>query len=277
MVFRRYDSVDAFASDMLPILLENEVQNNLIISLITDSNKRNTSDWLLATVSSGGGPCLVALLIQPFDLLLYEVSNDPFCGAAELLSRELRRIGCSPVGVTAESSLCARFAEAYSHSSESSLKMTMAAMRLDTLSAFNRAPGFCRMLDERDMTYAPHWERAFSQECKVHVFTVTEITRRLTRRLGKDNHCIWEDGKPVSQAVHGRDTPNGAVINGVYTPPEYRGCGYATSVVGELSQRLLDRGAGFCCLFADASNPASMALYRNLGYNVVCELDVRKF
>jgi len=127
------------------------------------------------------------------------------------------------------------------------------------------------------MFFVPYWEHAFSEDCRVHVFTIQENIDRIRKRLGKDSHFIWEDGQPVSQAVHGRDTPNGAIINWVYTPPHFRGRGYATSVVAELSRSLLDSGKSFCCLFADASNPISCELYRKLGFYDVCNFDEIRF
>ena len=123
------------------------------------------------------------------------------------------------------------------------------------------------------MSFTPSWEQAFCIDCHTPVFTLSENEERIRTRIGKDTHFIWEDGQPVSQAVYGRDTPNGAVVNWVYTPPQYRGHGYATSVVAELSKSLFDRGKLFCCLFADADNPASRSVYRKLGYYDVCEFE----
>ncbi len=67
------------------------------------------------------------------------------------------------------------------------------------------------------------------------------------------------------------------MVNAVYTPPHYRGNGYASSVVAELSQILLDRGNQFCCLFADAKNPISCGIYRKIGYENQCIMDELKF
>ncbi|MDW7657647.1 MAG: GNAT family N-acetyltransferase [Bacillota bacterium] len=72
-------------------------------------------------------------------------------------------------------------------------------------------------------------------------------------------------------------TENGAVVNSVYTPPHYRNNGYATSLVASLSQRLLDQGYKFTCLFADAENPVSCGIYRKIGYVDQCIFDVLRF
>lgn len=82
---------------------------------------------------------------------------------------------------------------------------------------------------------------------------------------------VWDDDGPVSMAAWTGKTPNGVRVNFVYTPPELRGRGYATSCVAALSQRLLDQGNAYCCLYTDLANPTSNAIYRRIGYRPVCD------
>ena len=278
MLFRQYDNIEAFNADVLDILLEHEVQNNLLISLITNDSAQHAKDWFLAAVTSdGGGIALTAICTKPFDLILFETGNISSGDAVDLLVNEMRRVNFNPPGVMAAPGLARRFSDYYAGTGAGRLHMTSSIMRLDKLAEHKAAPGALRALEKRDMFFAPYWERAFSEDCRTPVFSIPEYTRRLTGRLGKDTHFIWEDGVPVSQAVHGRDTPNGAVINGVYTPPHYRGRGYAKSAVAGLSKSLLDRGVPFCCLFADSDNQVSCGLYKSLGYYEVCSLDNIRF
>ena len=279
MEYRHYNSVEAFKSAVYEVLLEDEAQNNLLISLIADSNVRFASDWLMAAIHGDSGDIeLIAICTKPFNLLLYEPAGTRQDGAAELVARELLKSGFDPEGVTAERGLARRFAGAFCYKGGfHRLHMTMNIMRLDKLKDCKHAPGFYRTLEARDIFFAPYWERAFSEECRVPALTIPENTERLYNRIGKNTHYIWENGVPVSQAVYGRDTPNGAVINSVYTPPFYRGHGYATSIVATLSKNLLEHGKSFCCLYADADNPISCSVYRKLGYNNVCTLEDIKF
>jgi predicted GNAT family acetyltransferase len=57
----------------------------------------------------------------------------------------------------------------------------------------------------------------------------------------------------------------------VYTPPHLRKQGYATSCVAALTQRMLDSGKRFCCLYTDLTNPTSNAIYQKIGYQPVCD------
>ena len=55
-------------------------------------------------------------------------------------------------------------------------------------------------------------------------------------------------------------------VGPVYTPPEHRKRGYASSAVAAASEQALAEGATRCMLFTDVSNPTSNSIYRALGY-----------
>jgi predicted GNAT family acetyltransferase len=94
----------------------------------------------------------------------------------------------------------------------------------------------------------------------------------IERRLAQNTLSIWEvDGVAVAMCGHGGRTPNGIRIGPVYTPPEHRGRGYATSLTARVSQRQLDDGRRFCFLYTDRANPTSNAIYERIGYRKVCE------
>jgi predicted GNAT family acetyltransferase len=64
-------------------------------------------------------------------------------------------------------------------------------------------------------------------------------------------------------------TDNGMTVGGVYTPPELRGKGYATSCVAELSRNILQSGKKFCVLTTDLANPTSNSIYIKIGYKPI--------
>ena len=78
---------------------------------------------------------------------------------------------------------------------------------------------------------------------------------------------LWEhQGQPVSLAAAVRPTRHGVGICRVYTPPEHREHGFASACVAELSQRQLDAGREFCCLYTELANPISNSIYQKIGY-----------
>jgi len=285
MQFHRYFNVDEFKAVVLELLFEDEVVNNLPIGIVSGSNMNNaafsTADWLLSMVTDDGGDIvLIAICTKPYCLLLYEPKGKKHKDSIEFLISRLESIDFMPPGVFAPFGLGNIFVETYNKlnantgkSLDIKMHKTLILMKLEKLAGYKAATGEGRVLTEDDLTYVPFWEQAFCIDCQVPTFTLEENKERIQTRIGKDTHFIWEDGLPVAQAVYGRETPNGAVINWVYTPPLYRGRGYATSVVAAVVKSILRQGKAYCCLFADAMNKTSCNLYRKLGFYDVCEFD----
>ena len=92
-------------------------------------------------------------------------------------------------------------------------------------------------------------------------------------RIQRQELFLWDNaGTLCSMAAWSGRTPHGVRIGYVYTPPNLRAHGYASSCVAETSQRALDTGYRFCFLFTDVSNPTSNAIYQRLGYSPVCDV-----
>ena len=115
------------------------------------------------------------------------------------------------------------------------------------------------------------WMVAFAKDAlpKAEHMAAEEAMLKAHDRVQQSSIAVWDkDGEIVSQAaVSGTDAV--ARVNFVYTPPEHRGNGYASAVVAQLSQQLLDQGRDMCCLYADARNTVSNAIYRKIGYEFV--------
>ena len=277
MKFTRYENIKSFADDTLEILLENEVQNNLPIAFTKNERGADTSDWMLGSIKdASGGIVLIAACTPPHNIVLYETRNKPNDAAVNLLINELKSMGFTPPGVLAEQGLARRFAQTHS-GGKFRTNLSMNIMRLDKVNEIPKAPGHCRPIREDDLFYLPYWDMAFAEECNIEVPDILTSVERKRATLDRNTHYIWEDRHPVSMAGNSRNTENGAVVTAVYTPPHYRGKGYASSTVAKLSQILLERGNKFCCLFADAANPISCGIYRKIGFCDVCVFDELKF
>jgi predicted GNAT family acetyltransferase len=89
-------------------------------------------------------------------------------------------------------------------------------------------------------------------------------------RIQQGSVYLWENGVPVSMAVSARPTRNGITVGTVYTPPEQRSYGYATSCVASLCKELLGEYK-FCVLYTDLSNPVSNSIYIRIGFKEYCD------
>jgi predicted GNAT family acetyltransferase len=66
-------------------------------------------------------------------------------------------------------------------------------------------------------------------------------------------------------------------IGPVYTPPEARRRGYASSAVAAVSREALATGAHTCMLYTDLANPTSNKIYADVGYRRIAEWEERVF
>ena len=80
-----------------------------------------------------------------------------------------------------------------------------------------------------------------------------------------------DNGIPVSMAGFTRAMQTVVGVAFVYTPPYWRGKGYATSCVAKVSQIALDIGFMKCVLYTDLLNPTSNSIYQKIGYTPVCD------
>ena len=84
--------------------------------------------------------------------------------------------------------------------------------------------------------------------------------------LKKSQWFVWEDnGECVCLLGSMCETDTERWIVPVYTPPEFRGRGYASSLVAAVSQRIVDSGKKGM-LFTDLANPTSNNIYSAVGY-----------
>jgi hypothetical protein len=274
MIFQRYTDIKSFSGDVSEVLYENEIQNNMIIGF---THREMGSDWFLASVKDGGSVVLAAACTPPHNITLYSSGNRPNDGAVAFLCKEINALNIKLPGVLAERGLARRFAETYSADSFYLHHSLVVMQLISQTNVFIKASGSHRLLNLNDLHFVPYWRSALSAECNIHAYSIEHHAESIPKQVEAGTHYIWEDSQPVSMAHTSRRTRDGASIAGVYTPPHFRGKGYATSVVAQLSQDLLDRGNKFCFLFADASNPVSCGMYRKIGYNGVCEMDEYRF
>lgn len=280
MKFHLYEDINKYIDDVMDYLAAHEIQSNMIISnCLRAKNGMDTSNWFLGTIKDSEGELKIAtIMTPPHNLLLYEhyPINDE---AVELLAHEMESIRIPIPGVLADKSLAARFTDKYTSISGRRIKdkKNLRIYRLDKSKEIPLSSGRMRPADHKDLYYLPYWSIGFNQDCGHPVENITNTVEKVKRMLDEKTLFIWEDDVPVSQAAIGRRTLNGAVVNAVYTPPHYRGKGYASSCVANLSRHALESGYKFCSLFTDLSNPISNSIYMKMGYQPVCDYDEYSF
>jgi RimJ/RimL family protein N-acetyltransferase len=126
------------------------------------------------------------------------------------------------------------------------------------------AAGELRLAREGDAPLLAEWERAFMVEAGVGV--LSEAERTVARRLAEGAQLLWDDGGAVATVVLAPEVAGTVRVGPVYTPPERRCRGYASSAVAAACRRALGAGAQRCMLFTDLANPTSNRIYAAVGF-----------
>lgn len=287
MQFKLYTDVHEFYNDTYDVLMRHEGQNMIPLGNIIIGHEgkdktdwRDPVNWLMATISDANGIQLTALMTPPHNITLYATDNIIDPKAINCLIDELKDHDVP--GVTTEKTLAEYFAKEYTARKGLPFTTTM-SQRIYELRAVNpdiKQFGVLRLLDEKDMFFFPYWAEAFYA---ANSYGKTEMSipqdEKLYRyRLSTKKLYVLEvNGVPVSMAGYTRELQTAIGIAFVYTPPYYRGNGYASSCVAQISQMALDKGFTKCVLYTDLLNPASNSIYQKIGYTAICDSLMVKF
>ncbi len=275
-----YPDAAAFLRDVQEPLEEHEVANGLMLGLalrLAQGLLPPDPTHYFATVGDASGLVLAALMTPPHNLVVY--GQRAALGAAPgLLLRDLLGRGLPVAGALGPCPVAQAIAEAWPAASGGSARpgMHQRVYELRQVSHPHYSPGRLRPAEPADVDLITAWSAVFHDECGLPS-APGEIAEMVQRRVAGRDIYLWEHGRPVALAARTRATRHGATVGLVYTPPELRRRGYATSCVAALSQHLLDSGYRFCTLFTDLANPTSNDIYQQIGYRPVCDFDEHIF
>jgi RimJ/RimL family protein N-acetyltransferase len=263
---REHESAIAFLARVEPVLEPREREHHLILGI---ANALPAATFL--TVERGEA-LHVAAIVSAKRLMVLSATVGDAAEALEALASWLPPNGHHPPGFIADVPHAEAFARTWArlYGREPRLKMRQRLHALTAVTAVPRAPGQLQPADAADIHLLLRWQGEFNREAMGRSHD-PELRDQLARRLDDGEIYLWIDGEPRSMAASARPTRRGVAINSVYTPPELRGRGYATSCVAALSQQLLDNGKRFCVLYTDVENPTSNAIYARLGYHPVAD------
>lgn len=277
-----YPNATDFLAVMQPRLAAQEALYGLMLGIalrLQAYPERIEQPPYLATVLDGAGGCTAALMTPPHGVVLYSDQTDAE-DALRLIGQNLHKGGWSVPTANGLTDLSAAFAQIWSQIRGAGYRVDVEerVFELRKVEALRYSAGAMRLATLTDLDQVVRWIVAFNQEALGETVIDHAATRqRVQLRIIDQNFFLWEDGEPVALAGITRPTPHGMGVGPVYTPPEQRGRGYATSLVAQVSQQLLASGRHFCTLFTDLANPTSNSIYQKIGYRPVGDYTLYRF
>lgn len=273
----RYTDAGAFLNTAGPWLAADEVANSVMLTIassMADGSRALKAPPYFAAVSDGYQIDCCGSLTPPHPILVTQGSPRAL---AALAADAFDALGILP-GVIGPHEAAARFVQAWLPLAGGRAHISM-RQRLHKIESVNAdlpsIHGVLRQVDQSDRALAVQWAFAFTREAIPD--RPSEVEDSVNRHLRARTLYFWDDGRPVAMCASPGGTKSAARINLVYTPPEFRGRGYATAAVSTLTRQLLSSGRRYCCLYTDLSNPTSNRVYRRIGYRPVCDVDQYAF
>ncbi len=139
--------------------------------------------------------------------------------------------------------------------------------RCDVVRAPVEVPGRRRLARGDDAPLLRTWATAFEAETG----TLVSATDHVGWRIEQGLLHVWDrDATPVSMTAVTLPSAGVSRVQLVYTPPAERGHGWASALVADLSQQVLNEGA-IPMLYTDLANPVSNGIYQRIGYTAVAD------
>jgi hypothetical protein len=271
MKLSHYDDPAKFLEHSKQFLEAQEAENNLILGI---------SSWLaahperiehvpyFAIVEENGRIKAAAMMTPPYKLVLTHAATGFLGKIVDDLSK--RRTTLPGVNGPRETSLV--FAERWAKKKTCKYRLhrSLRIYQLSHVISPRPVNGRMRLALPKDRNALVQWARSFGKEIG-EPQTKQEATEMVEQLMKDERLYLWDDAGLRSMAAWSGPTTHGVRISLVYTPPEFRGEGYACTCVAALSQAVLNSGRSFCYLFTDLANPISNHVYQRIGYVPVCD------
>jgi uncharacterized protein len=280
----RFEDPQVWLDAVRPLLLRNEARHDLPLGIASTLIRHPSvyPDKELWAVERAGDSVGAALQTPPHNLVLARPAENDALG---ILARALVDAHTNLPGVTAALPEADAFAEAWSDLTGRAVRHVMGqgVYELSSVRDLPVASGSTRRAEgSDDLELVLRWLADFEAEVVPPEIRGDpgERARRTTTVFSSEEGGFWlwvDGGRSVSMTGVGGLTPNGIRIGPVYTPPDLRGHGYATTLVASVSRDQLSNGRRFCFLHTDLANPTSNAIYQRIGYERVCDSVVLAF
>jgi predicted GNAT family acetyltransferase len=271
MIVIRHATAGQFLKRAGSWLETSETENNMILGIASGLQKHPEackSEPHFLTIEDNGAVVGSAVMAPPHHLVITRSSEN----AIETTTHWLLKEQVSLPGVLGPEAEAQCFAN-YWGGTTGKFPYLGFALRLHSCSSVMHPPhngGQLRAASIADTALLIQWCREFIVATGVPE-SADDCDELVPKRIADKTLYVWEDEQVVSMAGLGGDTAHGIRLGSVYTPPNFRGRGYATSCVAALTQRMLDTGKSFCCLYTDLANPTSNNIYQKIGYHPVCD------
>jgi GNAT superfamily N-acetyltransferase len=260
MEARVHDTTEAFRSLAEPLLAADPIRQTIMLTAVA----RVGDDGVKITLHDNGN--LVGALVRspPYPLITSAMPLD----AADVAAEAVRTVNPRLSGASGPLNEVGAFADAWTRLTGATAEVVFST-RLFKLGELKTptVDGSARWGTEDDLALMADWRHRFHLEARPGVGVESPLEQAKTSLKPGSVNIIWEvDGTPVAYAGARGPIAGMTRVAPVYTPPEFRGHGYASAATAAATQWAIDQGSEHVLLFTDLTNPVTNRIYPRIGY-----------
>jgi predicted GNAT family acetyltransferase len=279
MKIQLYNDINEFYDLVFPFLVKREAENNLLFSILNtikvDPYRYGDEKPVLITVAENNKVSLVSLRTPPYNQIISYTTN---LESIKKLAKELLLRNEEIPGFLGFKEGADIFIKLWCESKDvkPQLIRNEKIYKLESVAPETLGDKEFIMGTESNQNLILKWAREFVLEAlpETDEFKLKRSEKALIEDIKEGRIFLLLDRDDVvSMARKAGKTPNGNLVNYVYTPPNLRRRGYATECVAKLSKYILEEGNKYCFLFTDLMNPTSNKIYQKIGYRPIINID----
>lgn len=282
MNFKKYETKEKFMEENFPLLLQNEAENEVMISIVKQHHEAKVSKWLLGRIEDAEKVKIIFIVDDDKEgLVVYFPEGEIEKKYIDFLVDKIIDLNVDLKEILAPVEYANQISNSYIEKTGKSIRKisntyTYKLEELNEKCVLAENEKIIKLEDEQNkmeelikIVKEIHTDIYNLEECSDE-----EAIKIAKIYLKKGIYLLTNETEEeiYTQVVNVRKQINGVAIGAVITPKKFRGKGYAKKCIYGVCKRLLEEGNSFVVLHVATKNEAAIKVYERIGFKKIDEV-----
>lgn len=282
MNFKKYETKEKFMEENFPLLLQNEAENEVMISIVKQHHEAKVSKWLLGRIEDAEKVKIIFIVDDDKEgLVVYFPEGEIEKKYIDFLVDKIIDLNVDLKEILAPVEYANQISNSYIEKTGKSIRKisntyTYKLEELNEECVLAENEKIIKLEDEQNkmeelikIVKEIHTDIYNLEECSDE-----EAIKIAKIYLKKGIYLLTNETEEeiYTQVVNVRKQINGVAIGAVITPKKFRGKGYAKKCIYGVCKRLLEEGNSFVVLHVATKNEAAIKVYERIGFKKIDEV-----
>lgn len=282
MNFKKYETKEKFMEENFPLLLQNEAENEVMISIVKQHHEAKVSKWLLGRIEDAEKVKIIFIVDDDKEgLVVYFPEVEIEKKYIDFLVDKIIDLNVDLKEILAPVEYANQISNSYIEKTGKSIRKisntyTYKLEELNEECVLAENEKIIKLEDEQNKM-----EELIKIVKEIHtdIYNLEECSDKEAMKtakiyLKKGIYLLTNETEDeiYTQVVNVRKQINGVAIGAVITPKKFRGKGYAKKCIYGVCKRLLEEGNSFVVLHVATKNEAAIKVYERIGFKKIDEV-----